>query len=94
MQNALFFVLSLMTVCNNLTQELFAGDLLKLDLLYPVTVVLGTMEPQLPIQKSGCFYPQRKTYTCLLASFPGQSLYASTRNVKPVWILMKQEMTG
>jgi len=88
-------VLSLMTVCNNLTQELFTGDLLKLDLLYPVTVVLGTMEPQPPpIQKSGSFYPQRKTYTCLLVSFPWQPLYASTRNVKPVWILMMQEMTG
>ena len=30
----------------------------------------------------------------LTASFPGQPGYASTRNVKPVWILMKQEMMG
>jgi len=30
----------------------------------------------------------------LTASFPGQPGYASTRNIKPIWNLMKQEMMG
>jgi len=30
----------------------------------------------------------------LMASFPGQPGYAGTREVRPVWILMKQETTG
>jgi len=29
-----------------------------------------------------------------MAPFPGQPGKAGTRKVKPVWILMKQEMTG
>jgi len=29
-----------------------------------------------------------------MASFPGQPGKAGTRKVKPIWILMKQEMTG
>jgi len=32
--------------------------------------------------------------TRLMASFPEQPGYASTRKVKPSWILMKQEMMG
>jgi len=32
--------------------------------------------------------------TRLMASFPGQPGYTGTRKVKPIWILMKQEMTG
>jgi len=31
----------------------------------------------------------RQTVTCLIASFPGQPRWSSTRKVKPVWILMK-----
>ena len=33
-------------------------------------------------------------YTHLMASFPGQPAWASTRKAKPVWILMRQEMMG
>jgi len=35
-----------------------------------------------------------KTVTHLTACFPGQPEKASTRNIKPIWILMKQEMMG
>ena len=31
---------------------------------------------------------------CVTASFLGQPCYASTRKVKPFWILMKQETMG
>jgi len=33
-----------------------------------------------------------QTDTRLTTFFPGQPVYASTRKVKPFWILMKQEM--
>ena len=36
----------------------------------------------------------RQIDTPLTASFPGQPGQAGTRKVKPIWILMKQEMTG
>ena len=39
-------------------------------------------------------YQDRQTDTHLMASFPGQREKASTRKVKPIWILMKQETTG
>jgi len=34
------------------------------------------------------------TDTCLMASFPRQPWYASTNKVKPIWILLEQEMMG
>jgi len=36
----------------------------------------------------------RQTDTRLMTSFPGQPQYAGTKNVKPIWILMKQEIMG
>jgi len=36
----------------------------------------------------------KQMHTPIGAFFPGQPVYASTRKVKPIWILMKQEMMG
>jgi len=35
-----------------------------------------------------------ENYNRLMTSFPGQPGQASTGKVKPVWIKMRQEMTG
>ena len=39
-------------------------------------------------------YKHRHTHTSLTALFPGLPRWASTRKVKPVWILLKQETVG
>jgi len=36
----------------------------------------------------------RQTDTCLKASFPGKPEKSSTTKVKPIWILMTEEMMG
>ena len=36
-------------------------------------------------------YTHTHTHTCLTALFPGLPRWASTRKVKPIWILLKQE---
>jgi len=38
--------------------------------------------------------PEEKTGTRLMVCFQGQPGQAGTRKVKPIWILMKQEMMG
>jgi len=38
--------------------------------------------------------PSKATVTHLTACFPGQPEKASTRKIKPVWILMKPGMMG
>ena len=55
-------------------------------LLSVVSMAKQSGSSQLPIML------YKETNTHLMASFPGQCGKASTRNVKPIWILMEQEM--
>jgi len=41
--------------------------------------------------RSPAFYIDARTHTCLTALFPGLPGWADTRNVKPIWVLLKQE---
>ena len=46
------------------------------------------------IKKNNALTSNTHTHTCLTALFPGLPGWAGTRKVKPIWILLKQEIVS